>query len=71
MTRVLTVNGERREYGEADFPGTVEALAQSLGLDPAGIVAEVNGGIVRREDIARHALAGGDAVELVRFVGGG
>ncbi len=71
MTRVLTVNGETREYGEADFPGTVEALAQSLGLDPTGIVAEVNGDIVRREDIACHALAGGDTVELVRFVGGG
>ncbi len=71
MTRGLTVNGEERRYGAADFPASVGDLVARLGLDPARVAAEVNGGIVRRESFAGHALADGDRVELVRFVGGG
>ncbi len=55
----------------SDFPPTVGALAESLGFDPAALVAEVNGDIIRREHFAGHALREGDVVELVRFVGGG
>ncbi len=71
MSPALTVNGEAREFGAEDFPPTVGALAERLGLDPALLVAEVNGDIVRRELFAGRALRDGDAVELVRFVGGG
>ncbi len=71
MNRRLVVNGEEKTYGGGAFPASVAALAESLGLDPALVVAEVNGEVVRRDRVAGHALADGDRVELVRFVGGG
>lgn len=67
----LEVNGEAREYEKGGMPGTVAELIASLELDPAMVVAEVNGGIVKRVDFPRHSLADGDRIELVRFVGGG
>lgn len=67
----LTVNGERREYADADFPPTVLALVTTFSLDPATVVAEVDGEIVPRAAFADHALSAGARVELVHFVGGG
>lgn len=71
MKRVLSINGESREFVDSLFPGTVADLIATLELDPAMVVAEVNGDIVGRADFASHALQHGDSVELVRFVGGG
>ncbi len=68
---VLSVNGEPREFAADLFPATVAALIATLELDPAMVVAEVNGDIVGRGDFTSHALQPGDIVELVRFVGGG
>lgn len=69
--RSLLVNGEAREYPPENFPAHVADLVRSLGLDPKMVVAEVNGAIVPRKDLAAHPLGDGDRVELVRFVGGG
>jgi thiamine biosynthesis protein ThiS len=44
---------------------------KSLGLDPALVVAEVNGEIVKRQFYASRTLADRDSVEIVRLVGGG
>jgi len=65
---VLTVNGEQRRV---PAPATAERLLNQLGLDPRGVVVEVNRRIVRRPELATTPLADGDAVELVHFVGGG
>ena len=67
----LKVNGEPKEYSSDDFPANVTALIESLALDPQLVVAEVNGDIVKRVDFSSKALADGDVVEIVRFVGGG
>ncbi len=67
----LKVNGQTREYAADSLPATIRDLVESLGLDPAGVVAEVNGDLVKRGDLAKHALADGDTVEIVRLVGGG
>jgi len=64
----LTVNGEGRLV---PGPATVQDLLESLGLDPRGIVVELNRQIVRRPEIGRTALQNGDVLELVHFVGGG
>ena len=64
----LTVNGEGRLV---PGPATVQDLLESLGLDPRGIVVELNRRIVRRPEIGRTALQNGDVLELVHFVGGG
>ena len=64
----LTVNGEGRLV---PGPAMVQDLLESLGLDPRGIVVELNRRIVRRPEIGRTALQNGDVLELVHFVGGG
>ena len=64
----LTVNGEGRLV---PGPATVQDLLERLGLDPRGIVVELNRRIVRRPDIGLTSLHDGDVLELVHFVGGG
>ena len=65
----LTVNGERREVADG---ATLAGLLAGLGLDPRLIVVERNREILRdRDAYAGIALADGDVLELVHFVGGG
>jgi len=63
----LTLNGEPRRIA----PGSLAKLVHSLGLDPARVAVERNGEIVPRSTLARVALAEGDVLEIVHFVGGG
>lgn len=64
----VSVNGDARE-----IPGglTVAGLLGHLGLQPRLVVVEHNGEILRREQYPTAAVAEGDALELVHFVGGG
>jgi len=64
----IVVNGEPRRV---PGPATLADLLAHLALDPRGVVVEHNRRIVRRPDLGSTALAAGDAVELVHFVGGG
>jgi thiazole synthase len=64
----ILVNGEPRRL---PGPATTADLLRQLGLDPRTVVVELNRQIVRRPRLADTALADGDAVELVHFVGGG
>ena len=50
---------------------TIADLIGQLGLNQRRIAVEVNQEIVARERYATHALADGDRVEIVHFVGGG
>ena len=63
----IEVNGEHREV-EAS---TILALVEELGLDVRKVAVERNLEIVPRSLHATTALAEGDRVELVQFVGGG
>ena len=65
---VLTINGASHTIADA---GTVEQLLRSLKLDPRAVVVELNRAIIRRPAIATTAVADGDVVEIVHFVGGG
>jgi thiamine biosynthesis protein ThiS len=65
----LTVNGEAREFdGDAL---TVAGLLAQLGLGERRVAVEVNEALVRRAEHPVRALASGDRVEIVHFVGGG
>ena len=64
----IMVNGEPRLV---PGPATAADLLRHLGLDPRTVVVELNRKIVRRPQLGDTALAEGDAVELVHFVGGG
>lgn len=63
----IQVNGEPREVAAA----TVLALVEELGLDARKVAVERNLEIVPRSLHGTTALAEGDRVELVQFVGGG
>lgn len=63
----LLING-KREAG--DF-STVLALLEARGHAPGAVVVELNGEILPAAAFADRALADGDAVEIVQFVGGG
>ncbi len=64
----VVINGDPREVPS---PLTLAGLLDHLGLDPRMVVVEHNRVIVRRGTLADVAVAEGDLVELVHFVGGG
>jgi sulfur carrier protein len=64
----VTVNGEQREVPEAT---TVRGLVELLGLTDGPVAVERNGAVVPRAEHAKAALAEGDVLEIVHFVGGG
>jgi thiazole synthase len=66
-TLSLIVNGEPRRAS----PGSVADLVRSLELNPAKVAVERNGEIVPRSTLADVAIAEGDVLEIVHFVGGG
>jgi thiazole synthase len=63
----LTVNGESRRTSAA----TVADLVRELGLKPEKVAVERNGEIAPRSQLGEIALADGDVLEIVHFVGGG
>jgi sulfur carrier protein len=64
----LTINGEERSFGTAS---TVAALVAELGLDARKVAVERNLEIVPRSAYGQTALAEGDRIEIVHFIGGG
>ena len=67
-TLSVTVNGEAREV---PAPATVADLLALIGLDTRKVAVERNMEIVPRSTYADTALAAGDALEIVHFIGGG
>jgi len=68
MSLTVLVNGETRVL---PGPATLLDLLRRLDLDPRSVVVEHNREIVRRPRLGQTALADGDVIELVHFVGGG
>jgi thiamine biosynthesis protein ThiS len=64
----LLINGEERRFSELS---DVAALVIALGLDPRKVAVERNLEIVPRSIYAQTALADGDRIEIVHFIGGG
>jgi thiazole synthase len=64
----LTVNGEPRRMPRG---ASIADLVLSLALDPQKVAVERNGEIAPRSALAAAALADGDVLEIVHFVGGG
>lgn len=63
----IQVNGEDREVAAT----TVQGLVEELGFDIRKVAVERNLTIVPKSLHAETALAEGDRIELVQFVGGG
>ncbi len=67
----LRINGRQRQFEPEQMPATLAALLERLGIDAATVVAEVDGRIVPPGEFARTGLSDGQAIELVKFMGGG
>ncbi|MFN3559053.1 MAG: sulfur carrier protein ThiS [Brevundimonas sp.] len=63
----IQINGELREVRAT----TILALVEELGLDIRKVAVERNLEIVPKSRHAVTAIAAGDRIELVQFVGGG
>lgn len=63
----IILNGDTRQVRA----GSIADLVASLGLDVKKVAVERNREIVPRSTLADVALAEGDALEIVHFVGGG
>ncbi len=64
----LFLNGDEREISEVS---SVADLVAALGLDSRKVAVERNLEIVPRSTYAATALADGDRIEIVTFIGGG
>jgi thiamine biosynthesis protein ThiS len=64
----LTINGEERSFGAL---ASLSDLVAQLGLDPRKVAVERNLEIVPRSAYGKTALADGDRIEIVHFIGGG
>jgi sulfur carrier protein len=63
----LVLNGQAQEIDAAN----VAALVEALGLDARKVAVERNLEIVPRSLYLATALADGDRIEIVHFIGGG
>ena len=64
----LTVNGKRRE---ASGPMSVPDYLAEIGVTQKAIAIAHNGAVIPRADLSGVTLRDGDALEIVRAVGGG
>lgn len=71
MTNILKINGVEKEFSADELPGTVAELLDQMNIKQATVVAEIDGTIINREDFNDTQITPGQAIELVRFVGGG
>ena len=67
---ILKINGTEKHFPDG-LPATLIELLKVLNINAATVVAEIDGKIIAKEDFARTSLSTGQAVELIRFVGGG
>ena len=56
---------------QATVGDTIAALLERQGIDPSHVVVEINRNIVDRESFAATKINRDDAIEVLRFVGGG
>ncbi len=64
----LELNGEDRAFSGVS---NLAQLVAELGLDPRKVAIELNLEIVPRSAYQMTAVADGDRIEIVHFIGGG
>jgi thiamine biosynthesis protein ThiS len=64
----LQVNGKPVRL---EGPTSLLAYLEGLGVSPRAVAVEHNGVIIQKDAYATTTLGDGDAVEIVRMVGGG
>ena len=67
----LHINGEERDFSDADALSTLATLIETLGMKSDRVAVELNRDVVSRDRWAATQLNDGDRLEIVHFVGGG
>jgi sulfur carrier protein len=71
MSLRVILNGQPRSFDSLQRSASLEQLIGELGLKGDRVAVEVNGEIVPRASWVQTAVAEGDRLEVVHFVGGG
>jgi sulfur carrier protein len=71
MMEMLRINGAEKQFPAGKIPSTLTDLLETLSVEAATVVAEVDGKIVQREEFMSTGLKDGQNIELIRFMGGG
>lgn len=66
----LTVNGKSREV-EGNREIALPALLAAFEVNPRLVAVAINGDVIPKTDYVSVTVRDGDAVEIVRMVGGG
>ncbi len=64
----ITLNGKSQILDES---AELLAILHDRQVDPAHVVVEINQSIIPRDAFATTLVNDGDAIEILRFVGGG
>ena len=69
----LTVNGKPRDVDAADGADAMPlpALLAAFEINPRLVAVAINGDVVPKHEFENSRVREGDAVEIVRMVGGG
>jgi thiamine biosynthesis protein ThiS len=67
----VILNGHERQFPELASGAKLSELIEALGLKGDRVAVEHNGSIVPRSEWENAAVASGDKLEIVHFVGGG
>ncbi len=65
---LVQINGKQEKISAGT---TVSDLLDQLQLAPGSVVVELNRAILSPDDLTDYIIQEGDALELIRFVGGG
>ena len=66
----LTVNGKSREV-EGNREIALPALLAAFEVNPRLVAVAINGDVIPKTDYVSVTVRDGDAIEIVRMVGGG
>ncbi len=70
----LTVNGKPREVGDSARVGDAVpllAMLDAFEVNPKLVAVAINGDVIPKSEFAAARVREGDAIEIVRMVGGG
>jgi sulfur carrier protein len=71
MPLTLLLNGQSRSFEALSSGASLQQLVEALGLKGDRVAVERNGEIAPRTSWLGAAVADGDRIEIVHFVGGG
>ncbi len=67
----LIVNGKPREVGDSDGAMPLLTLLEVFEINPKLVAVAINGDVIAKSTFGGARVRDGDAIEIVRMVGGG